>query len=389
MARGVGGSGTVTTQERMREQALEAYDVLASPPRRELEALVELAAKFTGVPMATINLITSTQQWQVATYGFEAAVCDREDSMCRFVVEGGEPILLPDASLDERFRDNPFTTGEIADVRFYASYPLETPAGVVLGTLCVFDAEVHPVDPETEHALATLAARVVDVLELELTSRKLAAANERLGAFAGQVSHDLKNPLSAIRMSVELAREGAAEGSDLARLLERAERGAQRMNSMISELLEFARGGAAPERVDVDLDKLLSDVLEDLSGAFTPGQVEAGPLPVVRGDSVQLRTVLQNLVANAVKFSGRGAQVRVSAEEQVNGWWIGVADRGPGIPEQDRERAFEPMVRLDRTRPGSGIGLATCRRIVHAHGGRMGIDDNPGGGAVVWFELPA
>ena len=306
MARGVGGSGTVTTQERMREQALEAYDVLASPPRRELEALVELAAKFTGVPMATINLITSTQQWQVATYGFEAAVCDREDSMCRFVVEGGEPILLPDASLDERFRDNPFTTGEIADVRFYASYPLETPAGVVLGTLCVFDTEVHPVDPETEHALATLAARVVDVLELELTSRKLAAANERLGAFAGQVSHDLKNPLSAIRMSVELAREGAAEGSDLARLLERAERGAQRMNSMISELLEFARGGAAPERVDVDLDKLLSDVLEDLSGAFTPGQVEAGPLPVVRGDSVQLRTVLQNLVANAVKFSGRG-----------------------------------------------------------------------------------
>ena len=239
-------------------------------PRRELEALVELAAKFTGVPMATINLITATQQWQVATYGFEAAVCDREDSMCRFVVEGGEPILLPDASLDERFRDNPFTTGEIADVRFYASYPLETPAGVVLGTLCVFDTEVHPVDPETEHALATLAARVVDVLELELTSRKLAAANERLGAFAGQVSHDLKNPLSAIRMSVELAREGAAEGSDLARLLERAERGAQRMNSMISELLEFARGGAAPERVDVDLDKVLSDVLEDLSGAFDP-----------------------------------------------------------------------------------------------------------------------
>src|SRR5687767_11277086 len=147
MARRVGCSGAVTTQDRRREKALEAYDVLRSPPRRELEALVELAAKVTGVPMATINLITTTQQWQVATYGFAAAVCDREDSMCRFVVESGEPILLPDASLDERFRDNPFTTGEIGDVRFYASYPLETPAGVVLGTLCVFDTEAHPVDP--------------------------------------------------------------------------------------------------------------------------------------------------------------------------------------------------------------------------------------------------
>jgi signal transduction histidine kinase len=379
----------VTTQDRRREKAIEAYDVLGSPPRRELEALVELAAKVTGVPMATINLITTTQQWQVATYGFAAAVCDREDSMCRFVIESGEPILLPDASLDERFRDNPFTTGEIGDVRFYASYPLETPAGVVLGTLCVFDTEAHPVDPEAEQALATLAARVVDVLELELASRQLAAANERLGAFAGQVSHDLKNPLSAIRMSVELAREAAAEGSDLALLLERAERGAQRMNTMIGELLEFARGGAAPELAPVDLRRVVSDVLEDLAGTVAPGQVTVESLPVVRGDAVQLRTVLQNLLANAVKFSSPGAPVRITSEEQPNGWWIGVADRGPGIPEQDRQRAFEPMVRLDRSRAGSGIGLATCRRVVQAHGGRMGIDDHRGGGAVVWFEIPA
>ena len=379
----------MTTQDQIRERAIEEYAVLGAPPRRELEALVELAAKFAGVPMATINLFTATQQWQVATYGFVAAVCDREDAMCRLVVESGEPILLPDASQDERFRDNPFTTGEIAGVRFYASSPLETPAGVVLGTLCVYDDEPHPVDPGTEHSLALLAARVVDVLELELTSRQLAAANERLGAFAGQVSHDLKNPLSAIRMSVELARDEAAAGSDLAQLLERAERGAQRMSFLIGELLEFARGGAAPELAYVDVAELLADVLEDLAVATAPGQVEAGPLPVVRGDPVQLRTVVRNLVANAVKFSEPGAPVRVEAEEQPNGWRIGVVDRGPGIPEQDRHRAFEPMVRLDRSRPGSGIGLATCRRIVQSHGGRMGIGDNPGGGAVVWFELPS
>ena len=379
----------MSTRDRIREQAIEAYDVLGTPPRRELEALVELAAKFAGVPMATINLITATQQWQVATYGFAAAVCDREDSMCRHVVDSGTPIMLADASQDERFRDNPFTTGEIADVRFYASYPLETPEGVVLGTLCVFDSEVHPVDPETEGALATLAARVVDVLELELTSRQLAAANERLGAFAGQVSHDLKNPLSALRMSVELAREEVTDGSDLARLLDRAERGAHRMNAMIGDLLEFARGGAAPELVDVDLGKVLAEVADDLDDAVAPGQLEVGVLPVVRGDEVQLRTVLQNLVANAVKFSDPGAPVRVEAEQLPNGWWVGVLDRGPGIAPEDRERAFEPMVRLDRAVSGSGIGLATCRRIIQAHGGRMGIDDHPGGGAAVWFELPA
>ena len=137
------------------------------------------------------------------------------------------------------------------------------------------------------------------------------------------------------------------------------------MNAMISELLEFARGGARPRAGRRRPRRApLRRPRGPRPGRSRPGQVEVGPLPVVRGDPVQLRTVLQNLVANAVKFSGRGAQVRVGAEEQANGWWIGVADRGPGIPEQDRERAFEPMVRLDRTRPGSGIGLATCRRIV-------------------------
>ena len=118
-------------------------------------------------------------------------------------------------------------------------------------------------------ALATIADRVVDVLELELTSRRLRVANERLGAFAGQVSHDLKNPLAAIRMSVELARdEVPGEDAALVGLLDRAERGAQRMDAMISELLSFARGGGDPVPVDVDLGVEMSHVLEDLDGAI-------------------------------------------------------------------------------------------------------------------------
>ena len=110
----------------------------------------------------------------------------------------------------------------------------------------------------------------------------------------------------------------------------------------------------------------------------------------MRGDAVQLRAVLQNLVANAVKFSGRrhaGPGLAPSDARPAAGG-SSVADRGPGIPEQDRERVFEPLVRLDQPVPGTGIGLATCRRIVEAHGGRIGLDDNPGGGAPSWFELP-
>jgi signal transduction histidine kinase len=376
------------TDDQVREQAIEEYGVLDAHPRRELEALTELAALCAGVSMATINIITGAQQWQVAAYGFEASVCERADSMCARVLHHKAPVLVPDASLDDRFADNPFVTGQIGAVRFYASHALTTPDGVVIGRLCVFDEKAQEVGPTLATALTTIAGRIVDVLELELTSRRLRVANERLGAFAGQVSHDLKNPLAAIRMSVELAREEVDDDDDLARLLERAERGAHRMDAMISELLTFARGGADPELVDVDLAARMADVVEDLSEVTTPGQVRVGELPVLRGDAVQLRSLLQNLVANAVKFSDPGSPVLVSAERLPAGWWVGVADRGPGIPEIDRDRAFEPLVRLDRSTPGSGIGLATCRRIVEAHGGRMGITDHEGGGAVVWFELP-
>jgi signal transduction histidine kinase len=378
-----------TIEDRRREQAIEAYQVLDAPPRRELLALVELAARAARVPMAAIDLITATEQRQVATYGFPPAVCTREESLSARVVGEGRPALVSDTLLDDRFRTNPFAAGKLGEVRFYAAHPLVTPEGVVIGTLCVFDDQPHEVLPELELLLGILADRVVDLLQLELTTRRLEAADERLGAFAARVSHDLKNPLAAVRMSLELARDEVADGdTDVAQLLDRAQRGTHRINAIIGELLTFARGATVPDRRPVTLDEQMEHVLEDLADVTRPGQVVVGPLPEVSGDQVQLRTVLQNLVANAVKFSDPGAPVTVTAERGEGGWRVKVADRGPGIAPEDRERAFEPLVRLDGTVPGTGIGLATCRRVVEAHGGRMGIDANPEGGAIVWFELP-
>jgi signal transduction histidine kinase len=385
----------VTTRDdpdQTRVEAIDRYELLDAPPRRELSALVELAAKFSGVPMATINLITDAEQVQVATYGFTGSRVPRAHSYCTTVVEEGRPIFLEDARLDERFVANPHTTGELAAIRFYGAHPLVTPEGVTIGTLCVYDEETHLVTPQVESAMHTLADRVVDVLELELTSRQLAAANERLGAFAGQISHDLRNPLSAVRMSLEFAREiveGGSGDAALVGLLGRAERSTQRMDDMIGELLTFARVGANLDPVHVDLATVVRDALEDLARESATRPIQVHDLPVVRGDAVQLRVLLQNLLANAMKFSPPTSPVTVAATASHGGWRITVSDCGAGVPRADRERVFEPMVRLGTDVPGSGIGLATCRRIVEAHGGRIGIDENHGGGAVVWFELTA
>ncbi len=217
-----------------------------------------------------------------------------------------------------------------------------------------------------------------------------ATADQRLADFAGQVGHDLKNPLAAVRMSLELARDEHADTADpeLLELLTRALRSTQRMDLMIGDLVTFARVGPPPAPAAVDLAAILDHLLEDPDEPAGPDQVVGTALPVVQGDALQLRLLLQHLVTNAVTFSPEGAPVAVSGEEGDASWRVEVADRGPGIPAEDRERIFEPLVRLDRRVGGSGIGLATCRRIVEAHHGRIGVADNPGGGAVVWVELP-
>jgi signal transduction histidine kinase len=394
----------MTVSDDVRVARIGQYQVLKDPPRRDLRALADVAAQVAGVPMATINLITDTEQHQVATVGFEPSICAREDSMCNAVFEHGEPVVVPDARKDPRFRDNPFVTGLIGHVRFYATYPLRTPQGVPIGTLCVFDEQPRTITDPQRQALASLAERVVDLLELELRSRELDASlseleraheelqrsNERLTAFAGQVSHDLSNPLAAIGMALELLEVDEGRDPRTWNLRTRALSGVRRMRLLIDDLLSFAKLGAELVRVPVDLAEAVDEVREDLSTALAEATVEVGALPVVTGDPVLLRAVLQNLVANAAKFTrpGEPPRITIAARREDHAWRVEVSDCGTGIPEDQRVRVFEPLARVDTSVEGSGIGLTTCRRIVQAHGGRIGLDESPSGGTCAWFELP-
>jgi signal transduction histidine kinase len=384
-------------RDQQRDQALASYGVVGGPARRELDALVELAAQVAGVPFASINLLSSHVQHPVATAGFEGEDSPIETSMCRLVVESGQPIMLEDAGEDARFAQNPFTNGELAEVKYYGAHPLRTPTGVVIGTLCVFDDVAHPVTAESAKGLAQLADRVVDLLELELSSRLLRAANERLSTsndrlayFAGQVSHDLKNPLTSVSLSLE-SLELDISDPDQVDTVARAKRGVDRMNGLIDNLLKFATQGSPPGEDLVDLGAELALALDDLVGRLPRESVRVGALPVVRGDAVQLRSVLMNLLDNAVKFTEDGEEVDLEVDSRPIGrnHRIEVSDRGRGIPVDAQERVFAPFARLDKSVAGAGIGLATCRRIVEAHGGSMGVRSREGGGSVFWFELPA
>jgi signal transduction histidine kinase len=391
------------------DEAIARYGVLEEPGARDLVALTELAALVCDVPHAAINLITRDHQHQIAAAGIDPSVCSREDSMCAVVLDETGIVVSPDASVDPRFATNPFVSGAIDTVRFYASAPLTTPDGTVIGRLCVFDNEPHDLAADRAEVLRVVAGRVVDVLELRLrgrqleqsleeltrTQEELSRSNELLTLFAGQVSHDLRSPLTAVLANAELLATEPAVTADpaVAELVAATADAAHRMAAMIDTILAYARVGADLERTDVRLDDVLDHVLADLAPVVNArsASVDREPLPCVRGDADQLYAVLLNLVSNAVKFTppDRAPRVAVSAARDDDGWRIEVADNGRGIPPDQRESAFALHARGDRSVEGFGIGLATARRAVEAHGGRIGIDGRDGGGTRVWFTLPA
>lgn len=383
--------GTIDRQQ----EELERYRVLTDPVGQDLQALVDLASQACDVPQAAINIITRNEQHQiVATAGIEPSVCSREDSMCAAVMAEVGPVVVPDATLDERFRANPFVTGVVGDVRFYASTPLVTPEGVHLGRLCLFDETPRTLSPAQESSLRTVAAQVMEVLELRLRTRELERANHHLALFAGQVSHDLRSPLTAILANAELlATEPAvATDDDLGTVVQAVFDAGRRMNRMIEEMLDFAVRGGRLTLGETPLEHVFTLALTDLEPVVRHGgaTVTVEPLPTVRGDADMLYSVVLNLLTNALKFTREGvpAEVTVSAEPRDGAWRIVVSDNGRGIEPARRDEVFELYERGDG--PGShGIGLATTRRMVQAHGGRVGVTDSPTGGAAVWFELPA
>ncbi len=383
------------------DQAIARYRVLDEPGGRDLQALAQLAALVCDVPNAAINLITRDHQHQVAAAGIDPSVCSREDSMCAVVLDDPAPVVAPDASTDARFADNPFVSGEIDTVRFYASAPLVTPEGTTIGRLCVFDTEPHELADERAAVLQVVAQRVVDVLELRLRSRQLelsraelSRSNELLTLFASQVSHDLRSPLTAILANTELLATEPAVAADpvAAELVTATYDAGRRMAGLIDTILGYARVGSEVERAVVRLDEVLDHVLDDLGPvvAQRSARVTRDPLPEVLGDATLLYAVLQNLVANAVKFTPpeRAPEVHVDAARDGDAWRISVTDNGRGIPAADRDHVFALHARGDRSVQGAGIGLATTRRAVEAHGGRIGVENADDGGTIVWFTIP-
>ena len=235
--------------------------------------------------------------------------------------------------------------------------------------------------------------------ELERLNRELQRSNDDLLQFAYAASHDLAEPLRAISGPVSLLGRRYRDqlGSEADELIDFAVDGCARMQTLIDDLLAFSRVGRLNSgRAPVDVADLMRTVRIDLGPVIAQRSAElvVTDLPVVWGTASELRQVLQNLVANALKFAApdRPLVVTVAAEPAGAVWRFSVTDNGIGIPARHRERVFGMFKRLHARDeyPGTGIGLALVKKIVERHGGEVGVEDGPDGlGCRFWFLLPS
>ena len=220
---------------------------------------------------------------------------------------------------------------------------------------------------------------------------------EKLPGPAYAVSHDLQDPLQLARRYADILNEDFERelGDSGANVLGHLQFNLGRTQDMLDELLDYSRLDSKPaERVPVDLNELLDEVksiyrltLEEVGGSISCQQ----PLPTLVVDRRQFQRLFQNLIGNAIKFrSDSPLQITVRSQKVRNEWRIGIKDNGIGIAEDDSKRIFDMFERvgMDEDQPGTGMGLAICKRIVQNHGGRIWVRSAPGSGSVFIFSVP-
>jgi light-regulated signal transduction histidine kinase (bacteriophytochrome) len=234
------------------------------------------------------------------------------------------------------------------------------------------------------------------VLQLEKAASKLESSNQELQQFAYVVSHDLQEPLRMVSSYLALLERRYKDqlDSDADEFIDFAVDGAKRMSGMIDGLLQYSRveTQGAPF-VETDLEAAFAEARSNLNLAMqeSGAELDQGPLPTVAADASQMARLFQNLLGNALKFRREEPpRLRVEANQQEEEWVISVSDNGIGIAADETKRIFGMFQRLHTREeyPGTGIGLAVCKRIVERHGGRIWVESTEGEGSTFFFTLP-
>lgn len=233
---------------------------------------------------------------------------------------------------------------------------------------------------------------------MKMLKRELERSNAELSDFSHVISHDLRAPIRHILAYADFLKdEMTAMSDDGVEWLEKICAASKRMDQLIGDLNELAKVNTQVKRdKDINLNKVLKEVTEDLQTMIKNSscQLEVGNLPTIKGNHVQMRQVFQNLISNSIKYCDPSRRPKISIQHSMNSnkavHHIQIEDNGLGFDPSQRDLIFLPFKRLDTSQliEGTGIGLATVKKIVDQHHGTISVDSTPGKGSVFTVSLP-
>ncbi len=407
-------------QEQERLAQLRSYAVLDTLPEPEFDRITRTVATVLDVPICLVSLIDDTRQWSKSSFGMELGETPRELAFCSHAVLSDDVTVIPDASKDHRFCNNPLVTGDPM-IRFYAGAPLIAPNGLPVGTLCAIGRKARALSDEHHQILTDLAAVVVNELELRKVNRSLEAAvalktealvqekalleqaSAEKSRFLAMMSHEFRTPLNAISGFSETIQTeflGKIENRQYVDYAGHIYDSSQQLVGIVNNILDFSKAEA--KRMEITpthfpVGAAIMDAITLVAGSSKRSRdlftlsLNDQDLPIF-ADNAGLQRILINLISNADKFSTNDKPITINARAEATTVVISVVDHGCGIPAAEQDRVFEPFIQASNGKRasagGTGLGLALTKELVDLHGGDIHLASTVGAGTTVTVTFP-
>ncbi len=411
------GSANLPEFEEQRIKALHDLEILDTPPEERFDRITKIAQILFDVPIALVSLVDTNRQWFKSCIGLTARETPRSMSFCSHAILEEDVMTIEDAKNDVRFADNPLVTGE-PYIRFYAGKPIRGPTNQLLGTLCIIDKVPRKLSKGDRALLIDLAKWVENeirtlalthqlknaALQLKLTEQELVEKNLQLelalsektdeliksqqiaalGTMASRLAHDIKNPLSVIKMTSDLLSEQLKDkmDDDMNSKCQSLKNSVTHISRIIEDVLEFVSHREL-EKSDHSILLLLNNTLSNI---VVPDKVTID-IPkedfTINCDGRKIEAVFSNLIVNAIQAINEDGRIQIRIIPSAENVLIEFEDSGPGVPEKNLDKIFEPLF-TTKTK-GTGLGLGICKTIIEQHNGSITVKNNP---TVFTVKLP-
>ncbi len=380
-----------------RLSALYSYGILDSEAEADFDDLVKLASYITNTPISLITLVDKDRQWFKSKVGLDDNETSREVAFCAHAIHQDSLMVVPDATKDARFEENPLVTGN-PDIRFYAGMPLSTPGGYKLGTLCVIDNKPRELTPEQVSSLEILGNHVMKLMELRRRNEEMKRLGELHKRLLSIIGHDLRSPINNIRSMIALATEHDLSIEELNSMLPGLKKSVDSTSLLLNNLLEWASSQLHTRTIfkkPLPLMKMAHSLIESNQALFQSknntvlNHIDADHIAL--GDRHMTDFILRNLLMNANKFTENGL-ITLHSEVTDDAVRLIIQDTGPGIDASILPYVFDWDVKTSTTgsqgEKGSGLGLPMSFEFAQSQEGTLSVESTLGSGTRFIITLP-